>query len=348
MSKKLVVLLLTLAAGCLAAVSVIAQSEEQAEYRLLATVKGATLEAELNEAAGQGFRFEKEAQAIGLASLSTLLSRPANATPERRYEYKTLNSAQFQKQKPELLAQGFVFRAALNPSVLSWSGSKGLFLFEREVSAGAGQYEYDLIESCNEKKLQTLLDNANSAGFTPIGALSATGSCFIVLQRSLSDPAAEMGKREYCLLNTLKISTLEKEMNEAAQAGFRFAVSSAAQDVLMAREYKAKDQPRFEYKLIPIRAKQEAVQALSEAVKQGFVFRTVTGFGMSAIMERAAGQNAMAEPVEFEVLDTRTEATMQKEIQAAAARGFKPLSLSGGSGRFMTLLARTAPVQEVK
>ncbi|HWQ35294.1 MAG TPA: hypothetical protein VNQ79_20785 [Blastocatellia bacterium] len=341
MTKRLIFIALLLA-GIASAIPGAAQTNNQPEYRLLAAVRAATLEKELNEAAQQGYRLEKVSQWIGIASLAALMSRPAGTAPAQRFEYRTVSLKQFEQQKDELLKQGFDYRALLTPSLFSFNSAGAIMLLEREGSGSAVPYEYELIQSGSESKLQTLLDNASSGGFVPAGMLLAQGhGTVVVMRRDRTNPAAEMGKREYRLLSTRKVSTLEKEMNQAAQEGFRCALSSQGQNVLMARDYKPRDQARYEYKLVGLgRSENSSEKTLNELVKQGCVFRGTTTYGLTVIFERQAGAAASASSIEFRVLTTRSEATMQKEIQSAVAQGFLPLSLSGSSGNFIAILRR--------
>lgn len=338
MKMKIRLLTITIAPMliCFCPVLVAAQGCESLEYRLIATTKGSTLERELNELAKQGFRYEKESQAMGISTFTILASRPVGSASTQRYEYKTLNVGQFIKQKKELSSQGFAFRAAMLPSAYAIGAPSPVFLLEREIGVEADRYEYEVIASSNDKKLQTLLDNANSGGFAPVGILGG----IIVLRRDARNPAVETGERVYLLLETYKISTLEKEMNEAAKQGYRVLASSSLNSALMSRDYKQKDQNRYEYRLVAIRASDKSIYALNELSKQGFVLRSATEVGLTAVMERLAGKEVAASPVEFNVLDTHTEATAQKEIQDACVQGFTPVSLNGGSGRFIILMAR--------
>jgi hypothetical protein len=336
MKRRPLTITITLMVICFCAKLVAAQGCGSIEYRLIATTKGSTLERELNELAKQGFRFEKESQAIGMSTYTILASRPLASTPAQRYEYKILNVGQFIKQKKELSSQGFLFRAALLAPSLTVGAPSNVFLLERESGAEAGEYEYDVIASSKAKELQTMLDNAASSGFAAVG-ISVGG---IVLRRDARNPATAVREREYLMLEAYKISTLEKEMNEAAKQGYRFLASSALNSVLMSRDYKTKDQNRYEYRLVTIRASDKSVDALNELSKQGFVLRSATEVGLTAIMERLVGGEVAASPLEFKVLETRAEATAQKEIQDACGQGLVPVSLAGGSGRFTILMAR--------
>jgi hypothetical protein len=337
MNRGLLTITIAVMVICFCANLVAAQGCGNLEYRLIATTKGSTLERELNEWAKQGFRFEKESQAIGMSTFTVLASRPLGSTPSQRYEYKILNVGQFTKQKKELSSQGFLFRAATIASSFIVVAPSPVFLLEREIGAEAGRYEYDVIASSKDKEMQTMLGNAASGGFAAVGISAG----IIVLRRDARNPAAELREREHLMLEAYKISTLEREMNEAAKQGHRLLVSSALNSVLMSRDNKPKDQNRYEYRLVAVRASDKSVGELNELSKQGFVLRSATEVGLTAIMERLAGGEAAASPLEFKVLETRAEATAQKEIQDACVQGFTPVSLAGGSGRFMILMARS-------
>ncbi|HEX5083029.1 MAG TPA: hypothetical protein VFY40_13365 [Blastocatellia bacterium] len=336
MNNRLLTITIASLIICFCAHLAVAQGCGSLEYRLIATTKGSTLEKELNELAKQGFRFEKEAQAIGVSTFIVLASRPLGSTPSQRFEYRIFDIGQFAKQKQELSSQGFIYRAAMLSSFLLSPGSM-VYLLERDIGAPSSSYEYDVIASSKDKKLQTMLNGANSGGFAPVAISGAT----ILLRRDARNHTAEMGERESLVLEAYKMSTLEKEMNEAAKQGYRFLTSSALNSVLMSRDYKSKDQVHYEYKLVAIRASDKSAGALNELSKQGFVFRSATEVGLTAVMERPLGSGVAGNPVEFKVLETRSEATAQKEIQDACVQGFVPVSMSGGRGNFMILVARS-------
>jgi hypothetical protein len=114
---------------------------------------------------------------------------------------------------------------------------------------------------------------------------------------------AEEPAYEYKLLATSKTSTMEKELNEAADAGYRFEAVMGGETsfggkeviVIMERERDAADR-RIEYKLLATNKTGTMQKELSEVAAAGFRFRGVTvgkttfgGNEVVVITERISG-----------------------------------------------------------
>jgi hypothetical protein len=138
----------------------------------------------------------------------------------------------------------------------------------------------------------------------------------------------------YRVLATNKTSTMQKEMQEAAEAGFRFAdvmggstaVGGSEVVVVMTKQEKSGS---YDYRLLAANKTSTMQKELQEAGDAGFEYRgqTVfkTAFGgkeVVAILERA--RDAQAAPrYEYRVLATKKTSTMQKELQEAGDVGFE-------------------------
>jgi hypothetical protein len=151
---------------------------------------------------------------------------------------------------------------------------------------------------------------------------------------------------EYKLLATNRTSTMEKEMNEAAGAGYHFAeVISGATFfgggealVVMARA-KTKDHKTFyEYKLLATSKTSTMQKELQEAGDAGFehrgqsVFKKTFGTEVMVILER--DREAKPKLWEYKLLATKKTSTMQKEIMEAAAAGYQFVGFSSGETAF--------------
>ncbi len=320
---------------------IFAQSCGQVEYQIIATTKAATLEKELNEAAKQGFRFEQASQAFGISTLTVLLLRPLGVTTDQLYEYKALSADNLIKQKQDLLANGFVYRASFIHSGLSLfainRSISPFLLWERAIGVPPPSQDYELMVEKDERKWPELLAQAKARGFSPVGVLTDT----ILLKRG--EDEAGVAKREYRLLSTYKISTLEKEINLAGQEGFHFVTSSFIPETLLVREEQAA-QTQYEYKLASLGDSEKAIKQLNTLSSQGFVFRGVTQGGAKAIMERSHTGPSPINPQEFKVLQTHTKLSLRKELKQACVEKWKPLNLNGGSGGFILLLSRDAKI----
>ena len=151
-------------------------------------------------------------------------------------------------------------------------------------------------------------------------------------QPAIETAASKADTLPYRMLATRRASTLERELNEAAAAGFRFVFASWGDDefpplpgdrnetmVLMGRE----EHPgRFSYRVVPPRSESELEAALNEAGEAGFRIRAVT---RSIILERDETEDAVA--TGYRVVTTTRVATLEREIAAAARAGYLPVGI---------------------
>ncbi|MEO8100113.1 MAG: hypothetical protein ABI811_20605 [Acidobacteriota bacterium] len=146
---------------------------------------------------------------------------------------------------------------------------------------------------------------------------------------------------DYRVLATKKTSTAEKEMNEAAAAGFEFnsvmggdtAVGGSEVVVVMSKLTGA-TKPK-KYKLLATSktsTMQKEMQALGD---EGFEFKgqtvfesTFGGREVAVIMELDTSKPVQR--IEYRLLATSKTSTMQKELQEAGAAGFGLTGLTVG------------------
>ena len=138
----------------------------------------------------------------------------------------------------------------------------------------------------------------------------------------------------YRLLATTKTSTMQKEMNEAAAAGFRFggvmggdtAFGGSEVVALMVRMPEAA--PKYEYRLLATSKTSTMQKEMQAAGDAGFEYRGQTVFNSAfggeevvVILERDRKETPKL--FEYRLLATQKTATMQKELQAAGEEGFE-------------------------
>lgn len=142
---------------------------------------------------------------------------------------------------------------------------------------------------------------------------------------------------EYRFLSTNKTSTMESELNGAAAQGFRlerfsksFVDSNLAALVVRAPGTPSKAQ--YEYKVLATRKVSTLESELTEAANQGFESRGITsieralvGSETIIVMERPAGVTKRR--VDYKLLSTKREKTMQKELDAAVSEGYVPFEV---------------------
>lgn len=151
---------------------------------------------------------------------------------------------------------------------------------------------------------------------------------------------------EYRLLATNRTSTMEKEMKEAAEAGYRFekaisgptAFGGAEAMVIMSRPRDGEHKARYEYKLLATSKTSTMQKELQEAGDAGFehrdetVFKKTFGTEVMVILER--DREARPRLWEYKLLATKKTSTMQKEILEAAGAGYQFVGVSVGSTFF--------------
>jgi len=147
--------------------------------------------------------------------------------------------------------------------------------------------------------------------------------------------ATAQDKVGYTLLATNKTSTMEKEMNAAADGGFRFAgvmggdtaIGGKEVVAIMARAGEAAG-GRFQYKLLATNKTSTMQKELQEAGDAGFEYRDQTVFGtmfggdeVVVILER--DKEATPALFEYRLLATKKTSTMEKELGEVGQAGFQ-------------------------
>jgi len=142
---------------------------------------------------------------------------------------------------------------------------------------------------------------------------------------------------DYRVLATNKTSTMEKELNEAAQSGFRFdhamggktAFGGSEVTTVMSKNKSAPSSGRYAYKLLATSKTATMQKELQDAGNEGFDYKDQTVFDSAfggdevfVILELDRGA-ATKSRYEYKLLSTSKTSTMQKELQEAGDAGFK-------------------------
>jgi len=147
---------------------------------------------------------------------------------------------------------------------------------------------------------------------------------------------------DYRVLSTTKTSTMQKEMNQAADEGFRMekvmggntAVGGQEVVVIMARPRSQKSTPRYAYKLLATKKTSTMQKELQEVGDEGFDYRDQTvfdsAFGGDEVVVILEAQRDTQDHVRFEykLLATTKTSTMEKELQDAGDLGFKLVGMT--------------------
>lgn len=155
--------------------------------------------------------------------------------------------------------------------------------------------------------------------------------------------AAEPPKFDYRVLATSRTSTMEKELNTAAESGYVFRSVMGGESAFGGKEVivvmtKSPGAKRA-YKLLATSRTSTMQKELQAAGEEGFDYcgQTVfeSAFGgreVSVILERDPA--SAKRRVEFKLLATSKTSTMEKELRAAGEAGFEFLGVAVGKTAF--------------
>jgi hypothetical protein len=144
---------------------------------------------------------------------------------------------------------------------------------------------------------------------------------------------------QYRVLATSKTSTMEQELNGAAEAGFRFRAVMGGETAFGGNEVvvvmTGSDKGRFSYKLLATSKTSTMQKELQEAADAGFEYRGQTVFNTAlggdevvVILERDKDNRPRA--YDFKLVATSRTSTLQKELAEAGAAGYDLLALTVG------------------
>jgi len=143
---------------------------------------------------------------------------------------------------------------------------------------------------------------------------------------------------DYRVLATSKTSTLEKEMNEAADAGFRFSFVMGGETAVGGSEgvavlTKTGKGGRFAYKLLATSKTSTMQKELQEAADGGFEYRDQTVFkstfgGQEVVCILERDKEASSTRYEYKLLATTKTSTLEKELREAGAAGYQVMGMT--------------------
>lgn len=162
---------------------------------------------------------------------------------------------------------------------------------------------------------------------------------------------------EYRVLATSKTSTMEKELNEAAETGFRFEAvmggdtAIGGSEVVTVLSRDGASTGRFSYRLLATSRTSTMEKELQEAADAGFEYRAQTVFKSAfggeevvCILER--DKDAGAQRSQYKLVATSKTSTLQKELLDAGAAGYRVLGMTVGKtafgGRELVAIVRRA------
>ena len=161
----------------------------------------------------------------------------------------------------------------------------------------------------------------------------------ILLASDSRAQTATEGPFDHRVLATNKTSTMEKELNEGAEAGFRFQAvmggesAFGGKEVVVVMSRQSQRVGRYSYRLLATSKTSTMQKELQDAADAGFHYQGQTIFGSTfggdevvVILER--DKDSAPHPSEYKLLATSKSSTLQKEIQEAGAAGYELVGMT--------------------
>jgi len=161
----------------------------------------------------------------------------------------------------------------------------------------------------------------------------------VVASESAAQPQTAAVGIEYRVIATNKTSTMEKELNEAAEAGFRFdavmggETAFGGSEVVVVASRAAGSRGRYAYKLLATSKTSTMQKELQDGADAGFEYRgqtvfktTFGGVEVVCILERDG--SAERQGVDYRLVATSRTSTLQKELSEVGAAGYQIVGLT--------------------
>jgi hypothetical protein len=162
----------------------------------------------------------------------------------------------------------------------------------------------------------------------------------LVFATALFVAAPAFAQHTYKLLATNKTSTMQKEMQAAGDAGFRFVAvmggetAGGGNEVVVLMEKGRADTSTYSYRLLATSKTSTMQKELQDAADAGFgvvgqtVFESMFGGReTAAIVEKISGDG---DRFEYKLIATSRTSTMEKELKELADAGYQATGLTVG------------------
>lgn len=146
----------------------------------------------------------------------------------------------------------------------------------------------------------------------------------------------------YKVLATSKTSTMQKELQAAGAAGYRFVAvmggetAMGGSEVVVLLENAGNDQTKYEYRVLATSKTSTLQKELQEASDAGWqavgqtVFESLFGGAeTAAILQRDSAQPKTTR-YEFKLIATSKTSTLARELEEAARQGFRAVGMTVG------------------
>ena len=157
--------------------------------------------------------------------------------------------------------------------------------------------------------------------------------------RQVLSAQSQPAKLQYRVLATSKTSTMQKELNEAAEAGFRFQAFMGGEtafggdEVVAVMVRRGAEKQRFAYKLLATTKTSTMQTELQNAADEGFEYRGQSIFSSSLggdevvlVLERDKDASLLG--FDYRLVATSKTVTLQRELSEAGEGGYSLVGLT--------------------
>lgn len=159
-------------------------AEGSPKYKLLATTRTGTMQKEVDEVAGQGYRILVGSPTSG-TEMAVFLSREGSV--EKPFQYKllaTTRTGTMNKEINELADTGFRLIPSTMIAKKQLLGGIEIVMIMERMPVPTTQYEYKLLATSRTSTLQKEVTEAQDAGYKIVGMVSR-GEHMVVMEREL-------------------------------------------------------------------------------------------------------------------------------------------------------------------
>jgi hypothetical protein len=156
---------------------------------------------------------------------------------------------------------------------------------------------------------------------------------------SLRESASQALGVDYRVLATTKTSTMERELNAAAEEGFRFRsvmggeTAFGGSEVVVVMGSTERGRARFAYRLLATSKTSTMQKELQTAADAGYEYKGQTVFqsafgGSEVVVILERDKDAPVPNYEYRLLATSKTSTLQKELLSVGSVGFDLLAMT--------------------
>lgn len=285
-------------------------------YRILDTRQFKTMQKELDEAAGAGFRVISGNAGYNILALEK--------DPDgKKHQYLVTGSLGV------MVKNGEVDGYRVLPFTFAGGRFYSLGAVLEKLSPGESQPEYQVLSTSRTSSLIKEINEWAGQGFSLV-ALSSSEGKYALMERMSGAPESGPTDR-YVLLAATQTPTMEKELAAAVAGGNRLAVVAEAGDELMvAMEKRAPGETVPEYRLITTSKTGKFEREILAAVRDGYRLlpmalcaqEKVSLLGASKVVAAIMEKGPSPPSVEYKFLATKRVGTLMGELAEAEANGW--------------------------